>query len=322
MRYFWVLFVWLFATSAAAQQDEKPGFFDRLFGTDDAASDEQQGTLLEQLIADSLSGDDRVVTVTGFQGALSGRATLESLTIADPDGVWLTLNDAVLDWDRGALFRGALEIAELSAGEIRLPRLAAPAEGEAPTPEAQGFQLPELPVSINIGDISANQVFIGEPVFGAEANVSLNGNLALAGGEGSANLTLARLDGRGGVALEVAYANATGQLAIDLRVEEEPDGILVNLAEIPGLPSVDFSITGDAPVQTFEAFINLATDNSERLSGTVTLSKSGEAQRIQADISGDIAPVFAPEYRAFFGDAIRLKTDALAHPDGRWLIWN
>ena len=79
------------ATPALAQ--EKPGFFSRLFGTDEAVSDEEQGGILETFIEDNLSGDGRTVSISGFEGALSGRATLDSLTIADPQGEWLTLTD-------------------------------------------------------------------------------------------------------------------------------------------------------------------------------------------------------------------------------------
>ena len=146
MRVLRILALCLLATPAIAQ--DEPGFFSRLFGTDEAATDEDQGGVLERFIEDNLSGEGRQVSITGFTGALSGRATLETMTISDADGAWLTLTDVVLDWNRSALFRGRLEVAELSAAEILLPRLPLPAEVAAPTPEASGFKLPELPVSV------------------------------------------------------------------------------------------------------------------------------------------------------------------------------
>ena len=183
----------------AAAQDE-PGFLSRLFGTDEAASDEEQGGLLETFIEDNLSGEGRTVSITGFAGALSGRATLDTLTISDDQGAWLTLSDVVLDWDRGALFKGRLQVAELSAADILLPRLPEPPDtADPPTPEAPGFSLPELPVSIAIDQIAATRVEIGEEVFGVEANVSVDGSLSLDGGEGAASLALTKLDAPGGI---------------------------------------------------------------------------------------------------------------------------
>ena len=59
------------------------------------AQDDEEGTRLEQLIEGALSSDGMSVTVRGFRGALSSQATMDLLTIADENGVWLTLEDAV-----------------------------------------------------------------------------------------------------------------------------------------------------------------------------------------------------------------------------------
>ena len=212
MRALWVLLFLTCAQPLIAQ--DAPGFFERLFDSDAEETDEDQGTALEELIETQLSGAGRQVNVVGFKGALSGAATLERLTIADDDGVWLTITDAELDWSRAALLRGRIEVAKLTAGEILLPRRPTSDTGEAPTPEATRFELPDLPVSINLGEISANRVLIGEPVFGVETEVSAKGALSLAGGEGTAKLDILRLDGRGSLALDAGYGNASGILCL------------------------------------------------------------------------------------------------------------
>ena len=314
-----ILCLALAAPAVAQQATEAPGFFDRLFGTDEAENDAEQGSLLERLIEDKLSGSARTVTIRGFEGALSGQATLDSLTISDNEGVWLTLEDATLDWNRTALFAGRLEVAELTAARILLPRLATPvATNDAPTPEATGFALPELPVSIEIGRIAAEDVQIGEPVFGAEVRAAIEGALSLSGGEGTANLAIERKDGVGTVTLDAGYANATRVLKLDLSVQEAENGILATMAGLPGTPSVDFRISGTAPLSEYAADIRLATDGAERLAGQIALSEAEDTtRRITANISGDIAPVLAPAYRPFFGDQIALNTEALIAPDGQ-----
>lgn len=315
-----ILIIQLLATATFAQ--ERQGFFDRLFGTDEAQSDKEQGGLLERFLEDNLSGEGRQVSIEGFRGALSGRATMDSLEISDAQGVWLTLSDVVLDWNRGALFRGRLEVAELSASEILIPRRpTAPEESVAPVPEASGFRLPELPVSVAIDSISATRVAIGQPVFGTEAEVSVSGSLQLAGGEGDARLELIKLAGSGAIRLEAAYSNQNEVLLLDLDVAEEPDGIVAGLLDLPGRPSVNFSIVGEAPIADYKANIRLATDGTERLSGqiqTSTPETSDEgALRIVADVSGDIAPIFNTAYQPFFGPNVRVSAVTTTYTDGR-----
>lgn len=101
---------------------------------------------LTRLLERNLSDAGRQVVIEGFNGALSSRATFRRITIADDNGVWITLNDGAIQWNRAALLRGRIEIAELAAREILLPRL--PVTQQAPSPEAREFEfaLPELPV--------------------------------------------------------------------------------------------------------------------------------------------------------------------------------
>ena len=82
------------------------------------AQDTEDRGLLEGLLEDSLSGAGRTVDVQGVQGALSSTASIDSLTIADADGVWLTLTGVTLNWSRAALLSGRLDVTELSAKEL------------------------------------------------------------------------------------------------------------------------------------------------------------------------------------------------------------
>ena len=101
-----------------------------------AWAQEDDRDYLTAFLEDTLSDAGRQVTVTGFEGALSSRATMASLTIADDKGVWITLNGVVLDWSRSALLSGELNINELSAQEIIIARLPETQAG-SPSPEAR-----------------------------------------------------------------------------------------------------------------------------------------------------------------------------------------
>ena len=279
-------------------------------------SDDDRG-YLTNLIESNLSGEDRVVTITGFEGALSSEARIAQITIADAEGVWLTLEDLVLQWSRASLLRGAINVQQLRAGRVIVDR--APIGGDTgPSPEAQPFALPELPVSVSLGvlqidRIELNETFLGEPVV-----VSLSGSANLAGGEGRADVLATRLDGKEGVfQIEGSYSNDTNVLALLLNLQEGPDGIAARLMELPGRPSVQLTVEGNAPLDDFAASLTLATDGQDRLAGDFALTSTEGRQQVRLDVGGDISALFAEEYQDFFGTDAQLQLALNRTDDGR-----
>ncbi len=285
----------------------------------DEASDDK--TFLENWLETNLSSAGREVRVTGFAGALSSRATIEELTIADDDGVWLALRGVQLDWTRTALLAGRLAVDNLSANEIEISRRPV-TEPATPQATASEFSLPELPVSINIGKIEAARVILGEPVLGVAAEVRLEGSGQLEGGAGSAKLVLERIDGaEGALTFAGSYNNESRVLSLDLNLSEGPDGIVATLTGLPGGAPLGLTVAGDGPLEDFTADVALITDGVDRLSGQVLLSADAPATDaalgFRADLAGDPSPLFAGEYGRFFGTDVRLALAGERHPDGR-----
>ena len=313
MRKLWlILFAILFPLSVLAQS---------------AAEISQQESddrgFLTRLLERNLSSAGREVVIDGFQGALSSRATFDRITIADADGVWLTLNDGAIQWNRSALLRGRIEIAEMSAGEILLPRL--PVGEAAPTAEARDFEfaLPELPVAINISQIRAERVELGEPVIGLAATISLQGGMSLEGGEGQAKLAIQRLDGpRGTFNLDTGFSNTSQILRVNLTLDEAEDGLLVNLIDLYDKPSVVAEISGEGQIRDFGVDIKLATDGLPRVTGRVSASGAPDTAgnpgtNFRLQLGGDVASLLAPGNRAFFGDQVELLAEGWRGEDGR-----
>ena len=286
-----------------------------------ALAQEDDRDYLTAFLEDTLSDAGRQVTVTGFAGALSSRATMESLTIADDEGVWITLNGVVLDWSRSALLSGELNVSELSAQEILITRLPE-ASGDGPSPEASGFSLPDLPVSVSIDRVAAERIELGPEVLGQAVTGTLEASMQLADGEGQAKLDLIRTGGGPGgeITLDASYSNATRELGLTLVAEEEAKGIVVSLLDIPGAPSASLRVTGAGPIDDYTAQIALATDGAERLGGSVAVRAEEGGYRFLVDVSGDLAPILAPEQVDFFGTEVALKADALRSPAGRLVL--
>lgn len=283
-----------------------------------AAQDDDRDTLTA-FLEDNLSSAGRQVTVTGFTGAFSSEAKIESLSIADSEGIWLTLNGVVLDWSRASLLRGVVSVNELSADEIIVARKPV-AEEDAVTAEATGFSLPDLPVSVNIGKLSARRIALGEDILGQSFEGSLEASAVLEGGEGSADLTLLRTDAGpdASLSLKLSYANATNELTVDLALAEAEGGIGATLMGLPDTPSIDLKISGEGPLDDFAANLNLSTAGEERLQGQLTLTGQEDgAQQFGIAIDGDVAPLFLPEYAEFFGTEVSLVAEGLRGASGK-----
>lgn len=282
------------------------------------AQEEEDKGYLTRLIEDNLSSVSRSVNITGFAGALSSEATIELISIADEDGVWLMLEGIVLDWNRSALLRGRIEVEQLSAAKITVTR-APTSEASAPSAESQPFSLPELPVSIELGSLQIDRIELGESFLGEPVNISLTGEATLAGGEGTANVTAIRLDDTAGqFIIDGSYSNATTFLALNLDVSEDEGGIAASKLGIPDKPSVALTVAGEGPIDSFAAGITLATDGADRISGQFALETVEGQQGFALDIGGDVTPLLEGDYHDFFGDDVDLVAAGRQLPDGRF----
>ncbi|WP_367647692.1 translocation/assembly module TamB domain-containing protein [Ruegeria arenilitoris] len=287
------------------------------------AAQEEGGSMLERFLQDTLSGDDQNVTVTGLQGALSARATIAEITVADDEGVWLTIKDAELDWNRLALFRGRFSVNSLTAQEIDIARAPGTTTKEEPpaSVETQPFQLPELPVSIEIGEIRVDELSLGEPLIGVAADLSVTGNLSLADGALDTNLDIIRLDRAGDeIKMTAGFQNTSREINLDLQVNEASGGLISTALNIPDSPPIGLTAQGAGPLTDFTADIGLSSDNQMRVTGQVRLqaAEGGAADGIAftTDLNGDLTPFLGPEIDPFFGPKSRLFVDGQTKPEG------
>ncbi len=279
-------------------------------------TDEDVG-IIAGLLQDVLSDAGRSVRIRGFEGALSSQATIAELSISDDEGVWITLTDVVIDWNRGALFNRQVLVNELSAARIELFRLpsAAPDDSALPSPTArEDFSLPELPVSVQIGEVSAGLVHLGAAVLGQTAEFTLTGSALLQGGQGVANFDARRTDGQEGAFRFVGeYENASRILRLDLDLTEGADGIVTTMLGIPGRPALGLSVQGIGPINTFSADLELSTDGEPRVSGNFALvDATPETGMLTGggfalDIDGDLRPLLAADLHPFFGARSSLR---------------
>ena len=231
------------------------------------AQPEEEKSYFLSFVESQLSAPNRRISISGISGVLSSEATVSSITIADREGVWLRVENAKLNWSRTALLVGRLSIQSLAAERIDIIRKPLP-DNSLPSPESSTFSLPELPVSINLDQLTIARLHFGPEIFGLESEVSANGSLSLADGSLVSNFDIKRLDGPGGsFALRAAYANADQKVDLDLKVSEPANGIVANLLNIDGRPPVNLTLTGAGPLDELKVDLALDTNGSRTLTG-------------------------------------------------------
>ncbi len=268
---------------------------------------------LTRLLQSRLSGAGRTVQIDGFHGALSSRATFQRITIADDDGTWLVLHDGAIQWTRSALLRGRVEIGELSAALIEIPRLPKSEDtSDQPRAEARSFNLPELPVGINIEKISAPQVVLGSPVVGQDATLALTGSMSLDGGDGKADVVINRTDGKkGDFVFKGGFDNSSRMLNIDLTLDEDAGGIFSHFVGIEGNPPVAATIKGAGPLDEFSGEAQIATDGVDRVTGKLAMTGAkgpdgAEGANFDFTLGGDLSTLLPPQNRDFFGNSTQI----------------
>lgn len=284
------------------------------------SSEQADRSYLVGLLEDQLSTPNRQIRINGIQGALSSNATIGEISIADREGIWLRIVNARIVWTRSALLLGRLNIDRLGAERIEVLRKPVPAEG-LPAPETGGFQLPELPVSINLRELAVDRVTFGTDVFGLASEMSVAGRVSLASGSLDAALDVTRLDGPGGkLGLVANYANSTRQLALDLTLDEPANGIVANLMGVDGRPPMLLTVKGEGPLDRLTVALTLDADGQRVLTGVTDLARRSEGLGFNADLQGPISRLISPVFREFFGDETRLTAEGVVPDAGGFVL--
>jgi translocation and assembly module TamB len=284
----------------------------------DAPDDGDNGFLIN-LLENRLSAPGRQIRLSGISGALSSRARIQRITISDARGAWLEIDNVELDWSRLALLRGRVSVNRLSAERIAWLRRAEipPAPPTLPKAEAQPFALPELPVAIQIAELSFPSISFDESVFGQAAELALAGALDLRRGTLQTNLEITRLDAPGGnLALTASFSNATRQLAVDLDLHEPEGGVVATLLNVEGRPAIDLSLEGEGPLDQLDLTFALDAAGERIADGLVALRSRDQGLGFDVDFSGELSPLIPAQYRDFFAGESSVRVQGVSKAAG------
>ncbi|CAM5769408.1 hypothetical protein LMIY3S_02827 [Labrys miyagiensis] len=264
------------------------------------ADDASDKSWFVSYVENTISTPDQKISLGQIDGALSSDVKISSITIADRQGVWLTIKDAHLVWSRTALLSGRLDIDSLEASSIEITRKPNPPEGVQPAASSQGFSLPELPVSVKLGKLAVPVVKLSAALAGEETVFDVNGNALLEGGKLHAELAIKRTQPPGGdLTFTTDFDNATRQLNLNLSLQEPHGGFLSSMLKVPGNPALGFTIVGSGPLDNFAADLALSADGTKLFGGKTILAQGANGLTFRSDLSGSLERLVDPAYADF-----------------------
>jgi translocation and assembly module TamB len=279
----------------------------------DTEESERSGFI--RFVEEQISAPNMQIRLIGIEGSLSSDVRLERITISDDDGVWLTIVEPRLVWQRSALLRGRLVIDELSATSLDFVRPPLP-DDSLPEPEAGGLSVPELPVAVQIVELSLPRASFGETVFGLQSVLSLAGSLSLDGGNLAADLDIDRLDGPGG-SLDLDVTLEGDDLDLQAALREPEDGVVANLLNLQGRPPVALTLSGGGPLDSLGIDLGFDVADARILEGRLDTRRGflAGATELTFSLGGPLADILPARERAFFGDRTDLAGRLLLDDD-------
>ena len=279
------------------------------------SQDNERSALIEY-VEEQISSPSYQIRLNGIEGSLSSDVSLQSITIADEEGIWLEITKPRLIWTRSALLTGRLVVDTLEAEHIDFIRRPLPEETTR-SPESSSFQVPELPVAVILEKLNLPLVEFGQDVFDLKAKASVNGSFVLDEGSVDVDLQINRTDEtQGELKAIVKYDGPAKSLALDVKLQEPQNGIVASALGLPGKPPVSLAIIGDAPISELDVGMSFDVDNARILNGIVSLRDGQDGLTANASLSGPLGQLLPPDQRALFGDKSDLTAELVVLNNG------
>lgn len=188
--------------------------------------------LLTRSVAHFTKGTDYAVTIGRIRGDVFSRFSIDRLTVSDPKGVWLTLEQVTIAWNPLALATGGHVLDVVLADRIDLNRLPAPKkETEEPPQQSDEPFNPYSLLRYIPHEMALRDVLLGNAITGEARQFGVY---------------MHRKNDRHRVLLQTPHNPQTALLAViglhpsditaDLSLAEEPNGLIGLLARLPDTP--------------------------------------------------------------------------------------
>ncbi|HEX3992593.1 MAG TPA: translocation/assembly module TamB domain-containing protein [Acetobacteraceae bacterium] len=228
-----------------------------------------------------------MVQLEGLRGHFPDRLRIRRLTVADPGGVWLTVNDAALDWLPLHLLEAEVAVTRLEAQSVVVDRLPAASSGGG-----GGGGVP--PLHGVLSRLHIARLDIGPKVAGQPIALAVDGAGQIVGPDnGEVHLAITALQPRENAPLDHYLVEASmvpSHLHATISVAEGAHGLIAGLAQLPDLGAIAIAGSVDGPL---DALATQATVGAGLLRGN--LSGNVNLAAHNADLAFSVvAPAMTP----------------------------
>ncbi|WIM11370.1 translocation/assembly module TamB domain-containing protein [Enhydrobacter sp.] len=245
--------------------------------------------MLANAVSSMASSADSRLEISDISGFIPTDLRVAKIAMSDSDGIWLSIEDARLDWSFASLFTGQLKIDELSARKIEALRPPLPSKASSPSGSSGGTS---LPFGVDLDRLAVADLHIGAPLGGGiDSHWKLDGNALVSDRDQShARLEMVRTDG--------PYGRLTANLGFNLQPfsvdgeiggEEAAGGVIAALIGRPDLDRVSFKLTAKGDRAAGNAVLDVSAGDAIRSSGNARWHPDGGATAISLDLSA-VAP--------------------------------
>ncbi|HEY8136728.1 MAG TPA: hypothetical protein VIF61_02730, partial [Methylocystis sp.] len=288
-------------------------------------------SMLADFVSRAASSENMKLDIGAIEGPLSAHPMLRDISLADNDGVWLKIDHVEMDWSRLPLASLRVDIDRLVIGRVDMLRRPIPAPAAAtkpatpaPAKKASDDVAPDLPIRFRLGALRLDTLALAAPVLGEPATLTLTGSAHAGAANNGAKATLSarRTDAPGEANLEVAISPSPNRVSLALSAREPEGGIIARLAQLPDLPAIDISLTGEGPLDNFVARLVAHAGEDLGARGGATITRVATGRRVEFDLASQFAPLLPKALADLFADGAKLRGAAVLADNGSTTLDN
>lgn len=277
---------------------------------------------LAQSVEAAVAGPDARLTLGAIEGSLPFDLALKRVTMADGQGVWLTVDALRVTLSPSALLTRRVRIERLEADSVEVARApqttASPPPAAAPGPGV-GFALPDLPVSVGLDRLAVNRLRLGPALLGEAAMLRVDGALALdAGGAGlDGRLSVERIDDQPGkLDASVVFVPASQRLELAVNGAEPAGGVIARALSLPGLPPLSLALNGRGTLDDWAGALTTQVGVAKPLTAEASVKATADGRALS--VTAEAAPegLLDPALARLVGARSSLTAAILLKPDG------
>lgn len=265
------------------------------------------------------------IAAEGVEENEDGATEIVGLTIADGDGVWMTVERLSLRWNSSRILRGELEVNRLAAIGVDVMRppnsssvdVAVKEDSELAQTDDDPFDWPRSPITTRIEEMELSRVTIAPGVV-AEPGIAFEavGSARDEGDEQAVKLTVTRTDEVAGrIFVDFLRNFATNDLNVTLEADEEPGGLVAALGGVPPDGATRVRLKGVGPLTDWALDLDADVEGMIAARGAATVDVIG-AIAVKADFTVTPGDALGPAVRRALAPEARMRVDVTEDDSG------